>query len=306
MRPAEYTQEQIIEAGLDLKAAGRNITGFAIRQKLGGGNPTRLKQIWEEHASTQAVTRSEPVADLPAEVAEELATVAKALTDRLTNLAVELNDKAVKTAERRVADAIHSAGQQRELAERELADATTTVEDLENRLETAENQNASLEQYAAGLKETCQNQAVEAAKLKERLSASEQSLKTAQTQHMAEIRRLLDTAEADFALNNQEAEAQRIKLENLQAMADALHQELATVKAKADAAAETHQEQRKTAAAELNRAAERMAKLEEKVSLAGKEARAAREEAATLRGKLQAYETMLGKQAATKPAVVKP
>jgi len=293
MRPIEYTPEQIIEAGLDLKAAGRNITGFAIRQKLGGGHPTRLKQIWEEHASTQAVTRSEPVADLPAEVAEELATVAKALTDRLTLLVVELNDKAVKTAERRVADAIHSAGQQREIAERELADATTTVEDLETQLEATQARLDQIDQYAEGLKETCQTQAVEAAKMKERLAASEQSLKTAQAQHTAEISRIKDNAEADRALYHQEAEALQLKLDNLQAMADALHQELATVKAKADAAVESRQDERQRAAAELNRAAERMAKLEDKAGAANKEAKAAREEAARLAGKVQGLETVL-------------
>ena len=32
MRPAEFTQEQIIQAGQELQAAGRNITGFSLRQ----------------------------------------------------------------------------------------------------------------------------------------------------------------------------------------------------------------------------------------------------------------------------------
>lgn len=43
MRPAEFTPEQIIEAGQELQAAGRNITGFALRQKVGGGNPQGLR-----------------------------------------------------------------------------------------------------------------------------------------------------------------------------------------------------------------------------------------------------------------------
>ena len=43
MRPAEFPAEAIIEAGQALQAAGRNVTGFALRQKVGGGNPTRLK-----------------------------------------------------------------------------------------------------------------------------------------------------------------------------------------------------------------------------------------------------------------------
>lgn len=69
-----------IEAGQALRTAGRNITGFALRQRIGGGNPSRLKQIWDEHVSSQAITRAEPVAELPIEVAEEVSAVTKELT----------------------------------------------------------------------------------------------------------------------------------------------------------------------------------------------------------------------------------
>ncbi|MDH2436627.1 DNA-binding protein [Pokkaliibacter sp. MBI-7] len=48
MRPAEFSPEEIIAAGEALVAAGRNVTGFALRQKVGGGNPNRLKQVWDE------------------------------------------------------------------------------------------------------------------------------------------------------------------------------------------------------------------------------------------------------------------
>ena len=41
MRPVEFTPEQIIEAGQTLRDASRNVTGFALRQRIGGGNPNR-------------------------------------------------------------------------------------------------------------------------------------------------------------------------------------------------------------------------------------------------------------------------
>jgi colicin import membrane protein len=110
MRPAEHAPEAIIEAGQELQAAGRNITGFALRQKVGGGNPSRLRQVWDEHLASQSVARAEPVAELPVEVAEEMTAVTKALTERLAALAVELNDKAVKAAERRVHEIVRTAG----------------------------------------------------------------------------------------------------------------------------------------------------------------------------------------------------
>jgi chromosome segregation ATPase len=165
MRPVEFSPESIITAGRDLQAAGRNITGFALRQKVGGGNPSRLKQVWDEHLASQSVTKAEPVAELPVEVAEEVALVTKELTQRLGALAVELNDKAVKAAERRVHEVVRSAGGQRTQAERELADAAATVDDLEAKLDEAAEQTETLQGKVASLQEINQAQAVELARV---------------------------------------------------------------------------------------------------------------------------------------------
>lgn len=95
MRPAIFEPQQIIEAGLALQAEGRNITGFALRNRVGGGNPGRLKQVWDEYLSSQTEVTAEPVAELPVEVAEEVKAVSAALAERISQLASELNDKAV-------------------------------------------------------------------------------------------------------------------------------------------------------------------------------------------------------------------
>ena len=60
------------------------------------------------------------------------------------------------------------------------------------------------------------------------------------------------------------------------------------MKAKAEAAQEAHQEQRKQAATEAHRTAERMATAQTERDQASKGERQAREEAATLRGQLDA------------------
>ena len=173
MRPVEFPLEAIIQAGRDLQTGGRNITGFALRQKVGGGNPSRLKQVWDEHLASQSVAKAEPVAELPVEVAEEVAAVTKALTERLGALAVELNDKAVKAAERRVHEVARSAVEQREQAERELADASQAVDDLETKLDEARAHGEALEGRLAEVQVVSQAQAVELAQLRERLSATE-------------------------------------------------------------------------------------------------------------------------------------
>ena len=212
------------------------------------------------------------VAELPIEVAEELANVTKALTDRLAALAIELNDKAVKAAERRVAAVIRTAGEQREQAERELADATLTVEDLESKLDEANAEGVSQRQELAHARAANQTLSVELAQLRERLAFMEQNAKAAAQAHAAELAEQKKAAE--------QAAAER----------DQLRGELATVKAKADAADQAHHEQRKTAAQETHRLAERMTKIETERDTARKEASSAREDAAKLRGQVESLQ----------------
>lgn len=283
MRPAEFTPESIIEAGQALQAAGRNITGFALRQRVGGGNPSRLKQVWDEHISSQAVARAEPVAELPIEVAEEVAAVTKALTERLATLAVELNDKAVKAAERRVAEVIRTAGEQREQAERELADASQTVDDLESKLDDAQAAAEALDKRLADMQTAQHAQAVEFAQVRERLALTEQTAKAAEAQHAQALKTTTEQHAAELAEQkkaNQAATAER----------DQVRAELATVKAKAEAADQAHQEQRKTAAQEAHRVAERLTKAQGERDQVRADAAATREELAKIRGQLEASE----------------
>jgi chromosome segregation ATPase len=217
---------------------------------------------------------------LPIEVAEEVAMVTKALTERLSMLAVELNDKAVKAAERRVGEVVRAAGDQREQAERELADASSTVDDLETKLNEVIAESEAFEKRLADAQATNQAQAVELAQLRERLVLTEQTAKSAGEQHAVELERIR-TELAD----------QKKTVQTLAAERDQVRAELATVKAQAAAAEETHQEQRKRTAEETHRVAERLTKIEADRDNAQKQAATAREEAAKLRGQLEATQT---------------
>ncbi len=294
MRPAEFTTDEIIAAGDALQAAGRNVTGFALRQKIGGGNPNRLKQVWDEHLASKTAAQAEPVAELPVEVAEEVGTVTKALTERISALAIELNDKAVKAAERRIGAIVRAAGEQREQAERELVDAAQTVDELENKLDEALTEAAGWRTQFSVLTQTHQAQAVELAQVRERLALTEQSAKTADQEHAAELSRLSASIEAERHRDQQQAEQMRSDLaEQKKAVQDAAAErdqaraELATVKAKAEAAEQTHQEQRKAVAQETHRTAERLLRVETGRDEARKEAGLAREEVARLTGQVQ-------------------
>ena len=71
--------------------------------------------------------------------------------------------------------------------------------------------------------------------------------------------------------------------------------EITKIKAKTEAEREAHQEQRKAAAQEAARQAERYTKAQAERDSSRKEASQAREEAATLRGRLEALETVMAK-----------
>lgn len=300
MRPVEFSPESIINAGQDLQATGRNITGFALRQKVGGGNPSRLKQVWDEHLASQSVTKAEPVAELPVEVAEEVATVTKELTQRLGALAVELNDKAVKAAERRVHEVVRSAGEQRAQAERELADASQTVDDLEAMIDQATNQVTALEAKLADLQTGYQAQAVELAQVRERLAVTEQTAKVVAEQHAAELARMATTMEAERQRHLQETEQLRVDLaQQMKASLevaterDQVRSDLAAITAKADAIEQARQEQRKATELEATRYEDRLAKAEAGQKTAHQEASVAREDAANLRGQVEAMKAQV-------------
>ena len=198
MRPVEFTPEEIVKAGQELRAAGRNITGFALRQKIGGGHPSRLKQVWDEYLNSQVAVKADPFAELPVEVAEEVGAVNKALAERLMAMAVEVNNKAVKAAERHVAEIIRSTGEHREQAERELADASQTVEDLETRLDEAKANAEELGNSLAEIRNDHQAQAVKLAQVSERLVLIEEE-RNRYEQQAEQMRTERDTAREDAA-----------------------------------------------------------------------------------------------------------
>lgn len=283
MRPAEFPTEAIIEAGQALQAAGRNVTGFALRQKVGGGNPTRLRQVWDEHLASNSVAQAQPVAELPVEVAEEVANVTKALTERIATLAVELNDKAVKAAERRVAEVLRTAGEQREQADRELVDATATVNDLEAKLDEANAEVESLTNKLAESQAHAQAQAVELAQLRERLAASEQTNRANAEKHAAELARA-----------HEAAERLRVELEALRkssaAELDQVRVELASVKATAESDLRHAREEARNHQLATEQANGLLAHVREEFEQARNQASEAREEAARLRGQVEAIE----------------
>ncbi|MGR7527173.1 DNA-binding protein [Klebsiella aerogenes] len=207
MRPATFEPDVIIEAGLALQAEGRNITGFALRGRIGGGNPARLRQIWDEYQDSQAKVNAAPVAELPVEVVEEIRLVTQALTERISQLATELNNKAVRAAESRVTEITRTTGEQMAQAESELADAAQTVDDLETRFDDLQDELQRTVALLTHSRNSEQAQAVELAQMNERLSAMSCQLadtKKAATEAAEQLRR----QQADWQQRLEEAARQ--------------------------------------------------------------------------------------------------
>lgn len=181
MRPATFEPEQIIAAGKALQAEGVvNITGFALRKRVGGGDPSRLRQVWDGYLAGQTSVESEPLADLPPELADAVKVVTATLTGHVVQLLRELNDRAVRAAECRVDDITRTAEEQKAQAERELADAIQTVDDLEQKLDAATADLRKTLELLDGSREREQTTLVELAQVRERLAATEERLKDAE------------------------------------------------------------------------------------------------------------------------------
>ena len=212
MRPSDYDADAIINAGKELLASGRRVTGFALRKQVGGGAAPRLKQVWDAYQKSQSTAEAEEQVDLPVEVADQLQTVTAGLVEKLRTLAQDLNKHAVNAAERRVADIVRATGQQRSEMETELADASSTVDDLEVQLAKSREESARLATRNEELVNQVQQQAVELAQLRERLQAAELGMRTAQEQ---------------FAAEHQQANTARDNASRLQGQVEALERQLA-------------------------------------------------------------------------------
>jgi chromosome segregation ATPase len=178
----------------------------------------------------------------------------------------------VKAAERRVGEVIRAAGEQREQAERELADAAQTVDDLEDGLDQVKAEREALQQRLTAVLAESQQQAVELAQLRERLAAGEKAARAVAEQ--------LDQERNDHSQ----------ALERAAAATDTLRFEIATLRAQAEAAAQAHQEHRKEAAQEAQRCADKLIEAQQARDALAREAATAREDAARLAGQLEALQ----------------
>lgn len=202
----------------------------------------------------------------------EADTLNKQMADAFEAQKAELEAGQAKIAELEAAG--RQAAADAEALRRQFEETHAALLAMQQRAAVAERRAEEIERRAGDLRTELDHAHQEAAQGRAELAGLRQS-------HAGEIEAL----RADLTASQGKAEA---AAEKAAVAADALRTELATVKAKAEAAQEAHQEQRKQAAQEAHRTAERMAAAQTERDQASKGERQAREEAATLRGQLDA------------------
>jgi chromosome segregation ATPase len=204
-----------------------------------------------------------------------------------------------------VTETLDDARRQRELAVTHSAQLADQLERL--RAELAEQRSATeqakaraeeIEHRAADLKAELDRAHAETAAVRDELSEA-RALHRRETEQLKAIAaEQIEHARAELATFRGKAEAaqeaQAKKIEDAEAQAaalrgqlEALRGELATVTAKADAAEQLHRDQKKAAAEEALRQAERFTRVQEQRDTQAKETAQAREQAAHLAGQVE-------------------
>lgn len=274
-RPSEYQADDIIRAGESLQAEGRSVTGFALRKIVGGGDPNRLRQVWEQHLAAKSVVSAEPVADLPPEMAARWEERKAQLVDSLDSLIVDLNDVAVRAADRRTTEIVKASQASVEKMEKEVSEGAAQLAAVEERLFAVETERDELQAKLEGEKQARQALEVRLAEAVERGRSADAALSESQ-QRETGLQQLLNAArEGEQAALQREAEAK-----GQAAALTAQHQEDAQQIARLQGELADARDAEGKAQAELATVHANLAAAGEQLKVAQGDAKTAREEAA--------------------------
>lgn len=284
------TKEQIFQAADELDAAGQNPTLANVRKQVGGGSFTTISEAmneWRARKTSQATPMREPAP--------------QAVTEKLAELAGDLWGVALDMANNRLAaerEALEAVRQENEVARQEAAEL---ADQLTAELDEAKARIVALEAAELAAKR-------EADALREKLAAAGERAATAEAR-AAELRTELDHAhqEARQARVERDQAQERAAVsashaETLRDLVEGLRADLERANQEVDKERAANAEARKAMAAESHRQAERLTSIQGERDHAKMEAAQAREDAATLRGRVEALEAVLAQTRAAQSA----
>ena len=278
------TKEQIIAAADQIAAAGERPTLEAVRQIVGGSYTTISPVLneWKARQKEAAAPLREPAP--------------QAVGDRLTEVGADIWAMALGLANSRLAAERESLEKARADMEAAQAEAAELADKLAGEVDALQSRLASIEAAEQAAR-------TEADELRAKLTAAQEQAHTAEARAVeierraveierraGELRTELDRAHQDADQARQALAEQQKANQATTAQVDRLRDELATVKAKAEAADQAHQEQRRQAAADAQRQTEQLTATQAERDQARQEASKAHQDAARLAGQLQAHQ----------------
>ena len=110
-RPADVTEQDIIDAGVALESSGKRANSGSIRVKLGNrGGFARIKEVWEKHVDNrvaeETIADSDTDIELPIEIQDNLERNIKQAVKNLEAITVNSYKVAQQIAEKRVSSTI--------------------------------------------------------------------------------------------------------------------------------------------------------------------------------------------------------
>lgn len=143
MQQIEITAAMVIQAGQKLEEENQNVTGFALREMVGGGSPGKLRRVWEEHVNPTH-NHQMHVFELHSEEENKFALVAKSHPEEFIKFAVDINKKAIRSVDIRIQEIQRSHDVQRQQLEAEMHEAANLIDALDSRLGEAVDLNLQL------------------------------------------------------------------------------------------------------------------------------------------------------------------
>ena len=196
MDTTEISHERIIEAAHALRHAGIGVTGPALREWLGSGDPDQLVLRWKDYLAS---SREEREAMLPAEIVDGITAGTLDLGQQITKLVGQLHTKAALHAERRVLQVARTLVDEREQAALKMSNAIRASTDLQDQLSALHAENERLGHRLAGLigalRAQEQKYLESVAQLQEQLAALRQEAEGAQKRQAGELDRAQRTLE---------------------------------------------------------------------------------------------------------------
>lgn len=129
---------EIIEAGQKLAAINKNITGFSLRQTLGGkGDFKRLMKVWTEYDESQT-SNDDSSLPLTSEVKSAIDDATLSLSQSVESIVTEIFNKVSSGAQEHIYAAINLAESRQKKADAEMHDAMNIIKELEDVLSTTE------------------------------------------------------------------------------------------------------------------------------------------------------------------------